>query len=353
MKKKLAVIALFLVMLLALSGCACKHEWVEATCTVAKTCSKCQEVEGEPLGHTWVDADCVTPKTCSVCALTEGEALGHTWVDADCVTPKTCSVCAATEGEALGHTWVDADCVTPKTCSVCAATEGEALGHTWVDADCVTPKTCSVCAVTEGEALGHTWVDATCEAPKTCSVCALTEGEALGHTLSDWAVDGAALVKKCDNCASVAETKEIQVASDVEMKPFKHEESGIVFLVPANWETENLPEALKNSTASIYTCYDPATNRAFVIEYIDLGSPLDIESGAEILRANYPDLQILDGKLGQKIITVKSENMIEGAFFNGNYMFSIIYAHADLGSIAGDDALETISLDTYMNIFAE
>jgi len=179
MKKQWIILAITILMVFMLSGCACKHEWTEATCLTPKTCTKCEETEGEALGHSFADADCVTPKTCSVCSATEGEALGHTFVDADCVTPKTCSVCAATEGEALGHTWVDADCVTPKTCSVCAATEGEALGHTFVDADCVTPKTCSVCAVTEGEALGHTWTDATFAAPKTCSLCAVTEGEAL------------------------------------------------------------------------------------------------------------------------------------------------------------------------------
>ena len=152
MKKKVAILALALVLVLALTGCACKHEWVEANCVTPKTCSKCQEVEGEALGHTWVDADCVTPKTCSVCAETEGEALGHTFVDADCVTPKTCSVCAATEGEALGHTWVDATCDAPKTCSVCALTEGEALGHTFGEAEIVDAemvKVCSVCAAEE------------------------------------------------------------------------------------------------------------------------------------------------------------------------------------------------------------
>ncbi len=199
MKKKLLLFLMILASIALLTSCACEHEWVDATCLVPKTCSLCEEIEGEALGHTWVDPNCVDPKTCSACGLTEGEALGHTWVDADCVTPKTCSVCAATEGEALGHTWVDADCVTPKTCSVCNATEGEALGHTWVDATCEVPKTCSVCNATEGEALGHTWVDATCELPKTCSVCAATEGEALGHT---WVDATCELPKTCSACAA-------------------------------------------------------------------------------------------------------------------------------------------------------
>ncbi len=199
MKKKLLLMLLCVALLAFLTSCACEHEWVEASCLTPRTCSLCEETEGESLGHTWAEADCVTPKTCSVCAETEGEALGHTWADADCVTPKTCSVCAETEGEPLGHAWVDADCITPKTCSVCAVTEGEPLGHAWVEADCVTPKTCSVCAVTEGEPLGHAWVEADCVTPKTCSVCAATEGEALGHT---WVEADCVTPKTCSVCAA-------------------------------------------------------------------------------------------------------------------------------------------------------
>ncbi|MBQ8145236.1 MAG: hypothetical protein IJ039_00480 [Clostridia bacterium] len=106
------------------------HSWVNATCTVAKTCSTCSATSGDPLGHDMsVAATCTTPLSCSRCDYTEGEALGHTWTDATCTTAKTCSVCSETEGEALGHTWVDATCTTAKTCSVCSATEGEALGE--------------------------------------------------------------------------------------------------------------------------------------------------------------------------------------------------------------------------------
>ena len=198
MKKRILLAVLALSMLFVLSGCVCEHVWVDANCLTPKTCSLCEETEGEPLGHDWLPAECTLPERCSRCDETVGEALGHTWVEADCVTAKTCSVCAETEGEALGHTWVEADCVTPKTCSVCAVTEGEALGHTWEDATCVLPKTCSVCAETEGEALGHTWEEATCVLPKTCSVCAETEGEALGHT---WEEATCVLPKTCSVCA--------------------------------------------------------------------------------------------------------------------------------------------------------
>lgn len=107
MKKKIALtLALLITLSLALTGCCLSHEWVEATCTEPKTCSKCGETEGEALGHTWNDATCTAPKTCSVCAETEGEALGHTEGEWETVEPATliqagsqrqlCSVCGET-----------------------------------------------------------------------------------------------------------------------------------------------------------------------------------------------------------------------------------------------------------------
>ena len=64
--KKLALLVLVCTLLL-LSGCGCEHEWKEATCTAPKTCTLCQEVEGEALGHTWsnwnVVGSCATGAT--------------------------------------------------------------------------------------------------------------------------------------------------------------------------------------------------------------------------------------------------------------------------------------------------
>ena len=101
MKRKLSVLILALVCLLAFIGCCFHSEWYAATCTDPKTCAKCGETEGEALGHTWVEATCTDPKTCTACNLTEGEALGHIWVDATTEVPKTCSTCSATEGERI------------------------------------------------------------------------------------------------------------------------------------------------------------------------------------------------------------------------------------------------------------
>ena len=125
--KRLMIIALALVMLLALAGCACEHEWMDADCVNPRICAKCEEVEGTPLGHTWSAATCVDPKICENCAATEGEPKGHEWVEATCTEPNICSVCGETDGEPLGHSWVDATELAPKTCSACGVTEGDPL----------------------------------------------------------------------------------------------------------------------------------------------------------------------------------------------------------------------------------
>lgn len=104
MKKLIAVVILVILCVSVLSGCGCEHDWKEATCTEAKSCSLCGETEGEPAGHGWNEATCTEPKTCSACSLTEGEALGHSWVDATYEAPKTCSVCGLTEGDPLEDT---------------------------------------------------------------------------------------------------------------------------------------------------------------------------------------------------------------------------------------------------------
>ncbi len=86
---------------LIFSSCGCKHEWIDATCTTPKTCSLCQEIEGEANGHNWLDATCTAAKSCKNCDTTEGEALGHDWLEATTEDPITCSRCKVTEGTRL------------------------------------------------------------------------------------------------------------------------------------------------------------------------------------------------------------------------------------------------------------
>lgn len=51
MREKLRILLLLScgVLIILLAGCACEHEWTEATYTESKTCTKCGETEGEPL----------------------------------------------------------------------------------------------------------------------------------------------------------------------------------------------------------------------------------------------------------------------------------------------------------------
>lgn len=270
--KRIVSFLMCLMLVLPMVGCAKakeeieeithKHKWVEADCTSPKTCSKCGETKGEPLGHTWVEADCTTPKTCSVCGATEGEALGHTWVDADCTTAKTCSVCGATEGEPAGHAWVDADCTTPKTCSVCGATEGEAKGHQcdeWTvekEPSCTETGSekgiCSVCGAEvtrEIPMVEHeygnfkTTLDPTCtkegKETATCKVCGATIEQAIpatGHDPDEWEYNipaeslgfQATRERKCKTCGQTIDSENCTMTSEERLKWLKKNcESGL------------------------------------------------------------------------------------------------------------------------------
>lgn len=99
------LVALLLILTILLSPCS--HEWVDATCTEAKVCSKCEEMEGEALGHKWEKVTCTAPSICTRCGETMGTALGHKWkqvietdyVEAKVITYSQCTVCKEKEGE--------------------------------------------------------------------------------------------------------------------------------------------------------------------------------------------------------------------------------------------------------------
>lgn len=78
MKKKTIVVAISILCMCLLTGCGCEHEWLDATCTSAKTCSLCGETEGEPTGHNWASATCETARQCKTCSIEVGNPLGHT-----------------------------------------------------------------------------------------------------------------------------------------------------------------------------------------------------------------------------------------------------------------------------------
>ena len=234
------------------------HKWEEATCTEPKSCSACDETEGEALGHSFTlyvydnNATCLGNGTetakCDRCDATdtltrENSALDHSFTtyvsdnnatcEADGTKTAKCDRCEATdtvadEGSALGHRYTNyvsnnnATCTSNATetakCDGCDLTDtreiaDSALGHAWNDATCLLAKTCAVCGETDGDPLGHTEeiiaaVAATCtEAGSTegkkCSVCGevtvpQVTVEALGHSY-DWRET------KAPSCTAVGE----------------------------------------------------------------------------------------------------------------------------------------------------
>ena len=237
--KKVCLVVLLLGILIV--GCGHQHEWVEATCSEAKHCNGCTEIEGEPLGHDWKDATCTEPRTCKRCGETEGDALGHDWEEATCTEPRTCKRCNLVEGEALGHDWEEATCTEPKTCKTCGETEGEPLGHDWKDATCTDSKTCQRCGETDGDPLGHNveeWtvdVEPTCteEGTKTgiCQNCGETIEEKIAmieHTPGEWEVQmpatisaGGTMVQKCVVCGAVLNTKSYELTPEEKAQQYK------------------------------------------------------------------------------------------------------------------------------------
>ena len=200
--KKSIRFAIVMCLMLALTSCGHEHEWIEATCTEPRTCAKCKETEGEPLGHEWIEATCTEPRTCAKCKETEGEPLGHDWIEATCTEPKKCKVCGTTEGQVSGHNWTEATCTAPKTCKVCSATEGDPLGHKIEEWKTTVEPTCTEAGTKEG----------------TCTVCGqvLSESvEAKGHTPgNEWVIIYEATAttpgtraKVCVDCGEQLETE--------------------------------------------------------------------------------------------------------------------------------------------------
>jgi len=174
--RKRVIVTVFAVMsILLLSGCCVLHEWSDVTCTLPKTCLKCEKTEGEPLGHLesgWImeaEPTCIADGRryieCTICAMELDEeilpAMGH--VESDWITEKvpTCTeegkqhkICARCNEivveetlNKLGHTesdWivaVEASCTESgrkhMLCEVCGKKIQEriipSIGHAYSD----------------------------------------------------------------------------------------------------------------------------------------------------------------------------------------------------------------------------
>ena len=194
MKKVILLILVSILLLCAFTSCAkikgifnkkekeCEHEWTEATCQAAKTCTLCGVTEGQPTAHKTTAPTCTEPEKCSVCGF-----VSEFWKPA------------------LDHDWVEASCLkgTPKTCRRCKLVEGDVPEHTWVDPTCTEDAYCEVCNfVNKDSALGHNIVTVPATAP-TC--------KDIGYSAHE----------KCDRCGYIEEGKEPTAIPAIEHKGFE------------------------------------------------------------------------------------------------------------------------------------
>ncbi len=56
--KPFALIIVVSLMMTLLTGCACEHQWHEATCSSPKTCEKCGEISDDVLSHNFLNGYC-------------------------------------------------------------------------------------------------------------------------------------------------------------------------------------------------------------------------------------------------------------------------------------------------------
>lgn len=110
MKRTVLKMGIMLLVCCLLAGCGaepeCQHQWTEADCLNAKSCTLCGQTEGEALGHDWQEASCAKAGHCSRCGEERGEALEHSlggWILGDGDMYRICSVCESEEHEALDY----------------------------------------------------------------------------------------------------------------------------------------------------------------------------------------------------------------------------------------------------------
>lgn len=236
MKKKVIAAFSMASAVLLLNGCCMFHEWHDATCTLPKTCSKCEKTEGEALGHSesgWIvesEPTCVANGRKYIKCLNCDEelneeilpALGH--VESDWIVDEnptcteegrqhkkcmTCDEIIAEESlKQLGHVegeWIidaEASCLEAgkkhMLCKVCGVIIQENVipptGHKYSDwitdkkATCTKDgsqyRECSACAEKETKiinALGHDAKGITCS---RCSQYVVTMNS-IGTTYTD------------------------------------------------------------------------------------------------------------------------------------------------------------------------
>ena len=141
--------------LLSATSCCWKHEWVEATCTEPRTCSKCGQTEGSKLGH---DIDLLAGQVIAEPSCTESGLVSY-----KCLR---CNANIEKEMEPLGHSFGIEKTIRKATCTQTGQLETQ----------------CSRCGYVEYRdipKLRHAYVDG------VCSVCGNFEEINLSMTSSE------------------------------------------------------------------------------------------------------------------------------------------------------------------------
>lgn len=153
-KRNKLIPVVFVVLVIAVIGLAlssvCDHEWVDATCTEPKTCTKCGETEGDPLGHDWAAATCTEPETCTRCGLVNGDPLGHQVTSWETEREATCSEEGVRTGvcERCGQAVTEDIPMTEHTAGDWSVTEDFSIEPDGTVIPGEQELTCSVCGAT-------------------------------------------------------------------------------------------------------------------------------------------------------------------------------------------------------------
>ena len=195
--------------------------------------SDTKTVAGELGNHNWQDATCTTAKTCSVCGATEGESLGHNTdgvidhKDATCTEPGVvggtyCTRCgegkeaAEKEIPATDHAW-DNGCDTECN-NGCGHTREPSHTPNADDGDCTTAVTCSVCGtVTTAAKEAHIPAedDGDCTTAVKCVNCEQNAVAAKDAHVAGEDDGNCTTAVKCVNCEQNAvAAKEAHVAGE-------------------------------------------------------------------------------------------------------------------------------------------
>ena len=237
--KRILILVISLIVLigatLSVTGCefledllACKHQWAEATCTSAKTCTICGATEGKELGHTVVVDDAVEA-TCSTPGLTAGshcQVCGEAIVEQKTISP-------------LGHEHTPT--ITEPTCSEWGYTTWTChCGHSYVD-NRVEPVEH---AYGEWKIYAAPTADSEGSERRYCVNCDHYEERALDkieHSMGDW------VVTKAPTCTEVGEQRRDCANCDYfETKP--------IDVIDHTYEADVIAPTCEEQGYTLHTC---------------------------------------------------------------------------------------------------